>query len=76
MRRGRLLGVVVFLASTIGGYTLGLMRREARLNATENTAAKEVSKPAPASVAISTEALNMNLPSDVRRDGSVPRTLE
>ncbi len=81
MRRGPLLGIFVFLTCTLGGYKLGLYRRDVRLRqAQENLerAAQEAIKPVPVvePVAISTEALSAPLPSDFRRGESVPKVLE
>jgi len=81
MRRGPLLGITVFLASTVGGYMFGVKRREARLlrvkENIERAAAEEApTRPVIEPVAISTEALSGELPSDFRRGGSVPKVLE
>lgn len=79
MRRGPLLGGFIFLACTVGGYKLGVMRRDARLQRERESAAREAPKSVPRPiepVAISTEALSEELPSDIRRAESVPKVLE
>jgi hypothetical protein len=83
MRRGPLLGIAVFLASTVGGYKLGLNRRAERLRLQREAAERERreaeverSRPVVEPVAISTDAVPVDLPTDVRRSGSVPRILE
>jgi len=78
MRRGPLLGITVFLVSSIGGYRLGLHRRAQRLKRERAAAEREASKALPIEnpVAVSTEAIAVELPSDTRRPESVPRVLE
>lgn len=83
MRRGPLLGITVFLACSIGGYRLGLHRRAERLKRERAAAERadrgaERASPPPAiePVSISTESLEIELPSDHSRPESVPRALE